>query len=301
MYNYCNLEKKILYIAKNEYSFFLNKNNVLGLGLGQKIKNGFNTLQPCITVFVRHKLLSNKVSMKDLVPYLYKGIPTDVIECGNITASSLNEKIRPAPGGYNIGSLLSSGGTLGCLVADTRFTYVLSCNHILAKNGLVPIGDPIIQPSKTFGGKIPNDTIANLSIFIKLKTDTDNRVDCAMARVSNSACVNKNIALLNKPIKGVALGKIGMGVQKVGYRTERTLGKITVVGSTLTMDISEKSYRFVNQIWTTKMDDKGDSGAILLTRDMNAIGLLIGSSNVGTLFNPIQKVLNSLNVEIITG
>nr|WP_307897745.1 hypothetical protein [Clostridium botulinum] len=38
MYNYCNLEKKILCIARNEYSFFLNKNNVIGLGLGQKIK-----------------------------------------------------------------------------------------------------------------------------------------------------------------------------------------------------------------------------------------------------------------------
>ncbi|KEI14465.1 hypothetical protein [Clostridium haemolyticum] len=301
MYTCCNLEEKILYIAKCEYSFFLNKNNVLGLGLGQKITNGFNTFKPCITVFVRRKLSLNKISMKDLVPSLYKGVPTDIIESGDITASSLKDKVRPVPCGYNIGSPTSLGGTLGCLVADARFNYILSCNHILAKNGLEPIGSPIIQPSKTFGGKVSNDTIANLSIFIRLRTDVDNRVDCAIAKISNSSYVTKNIALLNSPIKGVTNGKIGMTVQKVGYRTEKTLGKITVLGSTFIMSIDEKPYRFVNQIWTTKMDDKGDSGSVLLDMNKYAVGLLIGSSSQGTLYNPIKKVLNSLNVEIITG
>src|SRR3712207_3271184 len=92
MYTCCNLEEKIIYIAKCEYSFFLNKNNVLGLGLGQKITNGFNTFKPCITVFVRRKLSLNKISMKDLVPSIYKGVPTDIIESGDITASSLKDK-----------------------------------------------------------------------------------------------------------------------------------------------------------------------------------------------------------------
>ncbi|AEB77529.1 hypothetical protein [Clostridium botulinum] len=301
MYNCCNLSERILCIAKYEYSFFLNKNNVLGLGLGQKIKNGFNTFQPCITVFVRRKLPSNEIPINDLVPTLYKYIPTDVIETGDITPSSLTARIRPVPCGYSIGLPKGSGGTLGCLVTDARFNYILSCNHVLAQNSSEFIGNPIVQPSKKFGGKAPNDTIANLSIFIKLKTNSDNRADCAIAKISSSSNVTKNIALLGSPIKGISSGKIGMNVQKVGYYTEKTTGRITVLGATFNMPMWGKSYRFVDQIWTTKMDDKGDSGSILLDMHMNAVGLLMGGGSQSTVYNPIKKVLSSLNVEIITG
>lgn len=62
------LDEKIKYITQNEYNYFLNKSNVVGVGLGYKIKNGFNTFQKCLSVFVSNKIsyfqfLNNKMLM----------------------------------------------------------------------------------------------------------------------------------------------------------------------------------------------------------------------------------------------
>ncbi|KEH99930.1 hypothetical protein IRP63_15850 (plasmid) [Clostridium botulinum] len=299
MYNSCTLEEKILYISKCEYQYFLNKRNVVGVGFGNKIKNGFDTGEKCITVFVTHKLPANEIPMKDLIPAIYKNIQTDVIECGIITPSSLTNKIRPIPGGYAISTPTKLGGTLGCFATDESNTYLLTCNHVIAINGDIRLFTPILQPSFNFGGTAPKDAVANLSKYIKVNEGTENKVDCAIAQVTDLHNISKNIAIINKPLRGIVDAKIGMRVQKIGYITERTLGKITVIGSTFNLTMWGKSYKFVDQIWTTKMDDKGDSGSILIDQFMNAVGLLMSSSTKGTQYNPIKNVLSSLNIELL--
>ncbi|NFU58586.1 hypothetical protein FDF93_12030, partial [Clostridium botulinum] len=148
-YNEHKMQKLISHICNYEYQYFLNKANVLGVGCGYKVKNGFYTNKLCLQVFTKRKLLSNQLNLQELVPNLYKGILTDVVQSGVFTQHSFTNKIRPVIGGYGIGNshIQNKTGTLGCLVTDGEYNYILSCNHILANNNLAPLGTKIIQPS----------------------------------------------------------------------------------------------------------------------------------------------------------
>ncbi|AYF53457.1 hypothetical protein FDJ70_08100 [Clostridium botulinum] len=300
------LDNKILYICRYEYKYFLAKSNVIGVGLSYKIKNGNNTHKKCIRVFTRKKLPKNKLSSEDLVPYLYKGIPTDVVEDGFNVNFSLTNKIRPITAGYGISSIQKIlVGTFGCLVKDNNLYYILSNNHILAGCNDNPIGTPIVQPSISFGGKYPEDTVANLSRFIPLKIATktetpENLVDCAIAKIASKSLFSKKVTFLGT-INGVTSPVLDLSVQKVGTTSELTYGKITTIGVTRLLKFSnDKHYLFKNQIITTKMGAPGDSGSILFDTNMNAIGMLVSGSDSSTTYNPISTILSSLNVSIVT-
>ncbi|KEI15036.1 hypothetical protein [Clostridium haemolyticum] len=304
MYDYNSLEKRILYIARCNYNYFFKKANVTGVGLGYKVKNGFHTTQKCIKVFVDIKVSKNNISLHDLIPSYYDGIETDVEQIGISTMCSLKDKVRPVDGGYNISPLIGSpSGTLGCLVTDGKFIYLLSNCHVLATNGDTPLDCPILQPGRKYGGKDPEDKIATLSKYIEPKYITptsspENFVDCAIAKVTDLSKVSNKIKFLGN-IKGIAPAILGENVQKVGCTTELTKGKIIALGVTITIQRPKGNCIFKNQILTNKMGEKGDSGSILLDSNLNALGLLMSASLSSTGFNPITSVLDSLKVQIV--
>src|SRR3712207_3785703 len=173
---YKTLDEKINYITHNEYNFFLNKPNVVGVGLGYKIKNGFNTFQKCLSIFVTNKLPLCNIPSNDMVPSYYYGIPTDVINTGTFHLQKLTKRVRPVPGGYDIGpALIKEGGTLGCVVTDGKYCYLLTCNHTITLEESVPLNYSITQPSNVYGGKSPEDVIATLSKYIPFKYSTDRK------------------------------------------------------------------------------------------------------------------------------
>ncbi|KEI10488.1 hypothetical protein Z957_01760 [Clostridium sp. K25] len=302
------IEKTISYICNCEYKYFLNKSNVVGIGCGYKIKNGFYTNQLCIQVFVRKKLPLNELNTNDLIPSTYKGIPTDIKETGGFTACSLTQKIRPTPGGYCISNEYNTdySGTLGCLVKDNKHLFLLSNNHVLAMMNKLSLGTKIIQPSGHFGGDSKTDTIATLSKYIEIKFIEDrgiyfNYTDCSIAKIIDKSLVSPEIALVGIP-KGITTPELNKNVKKVGAISELTTGVITSIHNTITVDYYtiKKSAIFKEQIVTTKLAESGDSGCILLDENNNAIGLLMsGSENVST-FNPIDTVLKELNVNLVT-
>src|SRR3712207_2354036 len=104
MNNFCSLEDKISHICNCEYKFFLQKTNVIGVGLGYKEKGGFRLPQKCINVFVLNKVSENNLLPKDIVPKFYKRIETDVIIIKVSEFLSLTNKVRPVAGEYIIGS-----------------------------------------------------------------------------------------------------------------------------------------------------------------------------------------------------
>ncbi|EGO89309.1 serine protease [Clostridium botulinum C] len=305
MYNCSSLEKKILHIARYEYNYFLNKSNVVGIGLGYKIKNGFNTFQKCLSVFVTNKLPLCNIPSNDMVPSYYYGIPTDVINTGAFHLQKLTKRVRPVPGGYNIGpALIKEGGTLGCVVTDGKYYYLLTCNHTITLEESVPLNYSITQPSGVYGGKDPEDVIANLSKYIPLKYSTStqqgvNYVDCAIAKISNPSEVSPEIAFLSS-IRGIAKPSLGLYVQKVGEASELTNGTITSIGTTILFNEPQGKSIFLNQITTNKMGDFGDSGAILFNRNVRAVGLLMSGNETRSTFNPIETVLKALDVKLIT-
>ncbi|CAG7839604.1 hypothetical protein Z959_12870 [Clostridium novyi B str. ATCC 27606] len=306
MYKCFSLEEKIFHITRYKYNYFLNKSNVVGVGLGYKIKNGFNTFKKCLSVFVTNKLPLCNISSNDMVPSYYYGIPTDVINTGTFHLQKLTQKIRPVPGGYDIGpALILEGGTLGCIVTDGKYYHTLTCNHTLTAEESVTVTYPITQPSCVHDGNYPEDIIARISKFIPIKysTSTDeyiNYVDCAMAKITKRSQISTKINFLGR-IKGMNKPSLGLNVQKVGASTELTKGTITSVGATVEFNEPQGKCIFVDQIVTNKMSEYGDSGSILLDKNIQAIGMLIGGGSTKSIFNNIENVLNALSVKLVTG
>ncbi|AYF54313.1 hypothetical protein Z957_06540 [Clostridium sp. K25] len=301
MNNCCTLEEKIKFICECEYKYFFNKANVVAVGLGYKISNGLNTFRKCIKVLVSNKLPKNNLNSSNIIPVCYRGIETDVVESGHISFIKLTERIRPVLGGYSIGPAAKiDGGSMGCVVTDNHDYYILSCNHVLAEDNKIPIGTPVLQPSIFDGGKSPRDIVGSLSEFVPIITGGENYVDCAMARILNKNNISPSIALVGNP-KGVVKAELDEDVKKVGKITELTTGKVTLLNVTIETRVNGIKTIFKDQIITTKMSSPGDSGSILLNNLNYALGLAMCEGETLTCYNNITRVLNSMNVLLVTG
>ncbi|CAG7838833.1 hypothetical protein Z959_10515 [Clostridium novyi B str. ATCC 27606] len=304
--NVCNnlsLDYKISRICLCDYGYFLSKYNVTGIALGYKEVNGINTNMKCITVFVEEKLPLNQLKPFDQIPKYYKGICTDVFESGAFYIQSLNKKIRPTLGGYSISNEeFSRTGTLGCLVTDGNYKYILGNNHILASSNKAKIGSSILQPSKGDGGVLGVSTVATLSKFIPLDFQGKNNfVDSAIAKVTSPNIALPNIALVGPP-KGIKDASLSQPVMKVGRTSELTKGRISQMHAVMLLKASSTmKYIMIDQIITERMSDEGDSGSILLDSNNFALGQLVGASSNKSIFTPIKTVLSALNVSLITG
>ena len=135
-------------------------------------------------------------------------------------------------------------------------------------------------------------------LIVPVSRDKIFHVDAALARPVSPGFINPSIIGIGA-VKGLAIAKIGSSVQKSGKSTGYTRGRITVVGSTVTVGFTNgRSVRFSNQIITSKMGKPGDSGSLLLDRANCAVGLLFAGSASTTIYNPIEEVLQSLNVRL---
>ena len=174
------IENNILDISHNYYKYFMMIENVNGVGLGFKKINGINTKELCIHILVEKKINEQYLLKNSIVPKIYMGIKTDIIERGQIIAhTGVNEdfKIRPLQGGsaisseyFNLGKRNISTGTLGCIVTKKKKSFgrnyfILSNNHVIADANNAPIGTPIMQPQYKTGNE---ETVAYLSDFIKI-------------------------------------------------------------------------------------------------------------------------------------
>lgn len=296
-------------ICSNEYDIFLNKPNVVGIAVGSKIKNGINTKEPCIQVFVSKKINKDQLSSENMINENYKGIKTDVIETGEIKSLALTSKIRPILFGYSISPYIpnvSMAGTAGCLVKSNSKYCILSNNHVLANENRLPLNTPILQPGTYDNGRYPSDIVAYLTKMIPIQFETPtvsplNKVDAAIASIISISQFSTSIALIGK-VKGIISPLINLSVKKTGRTTGLTTGKITNTNATLRVQYSNNNTAlFTNQILSTAMSSAGDSGSLLLTDSNYAVGLLFAGSNSVTVYNPIKTVLSSLGVSLFVG
>lgn len=306
MFSKFNLDREICKISSMEYEFFLKKANVIGVALGYKIKSNICTYKKCLKVLVTKKFPMNTLFLKDKVFPYYKGIQTDVVETGIIKSCGLTERIRPTIGGCSVGPRRGSlGGSLGCVVRDSvNNYYILCCAHVFASKG-VSIGDPILQPSRFYGGWPDTDTVGALYKYIPLKYSTggqkpENYADCAIAKVVNKESVSSKIVYLGN-IKGMESTQLGQKVKKVGCISGLTTGKIVGICGTVEVKYDEGLCLFKNQIITDMVSETGDSGALVLNDKLNAVGMVMSGSSNGkiTTCNPIESVLDMLGVRIV--
>jgi hypothetical protein len=126
-----------------------------------------------------------------------------------------------------------------------------------------------------------------------------NLVDAAVARPVDDAHILGEILDIGE-VDTTAPAILGMSVRKSGRTTEFTTGTITVLNATVSVSYGVGQVaRFENQIVTTGMSQGGDSGSLLVAGDaLHAVGLLFAGSDQATIHNPIQAVLECLEVDL---
>jgi hypothetical protein len=322
--------------AKNLYrDTLMAKPNVVGLGTAYKVVAGKTTEELCLVTLVEKKQSYTSLSAKEAIPPSVNGISTDVIEVGRLHALATPcDRWRPIPGGVSIGHYKITAGTFACVVRDrrTKSRLILSNNHVLADSNNALIGDAILQPGEVDGGKLDQDTGAGLARFVEVKygsqpelpawkkslitflkglgldnlaallgfvAETYNQVDAAVARPTSDDLILDAIQEIGT-VGGTVPATLGLAVRKSGRSTGLTKGTVIILDSTVTIDYDGgNSARFDNQIITTNMSQPGDSGSLLVSaQEPKAVGLLFAGSDQVTIFNPIQLVLDSLEVDL---
>lgn len=281
--------------------------NIVGVGISEKIAGESETGEPCVTVYVIAKAPKKEVSSEALVPPSAAGVSTDVVAVGEIVAQPYRGRYRPAPGGVSIGHVKITAGTLGCLVKRGTKRFILSNNHVLANSNAAKIKDLIVQPGPYDGGKAPQDVIARLAQFVPIKFGgtAANLVDAAIAApISPSLVTPKNI-WYGKVSAAIAPPQLNVLVKKAGRTTQRTRGRVTGVNASVRVNYGPSGVAlFRNQIVIVSLTSApfsqgGDSGSLIVTDAGNKpLGLLFAGSASHTIANPIAAVLAALKVSV---
>jgi len=309
---------------------FLRRETSVAVGVGYKISGGVQTDEPAVVISVRKKLPVAQLSASELIPKDVDGVKTDVIETGEIVAfQDPKQKMRPARPGISIGHFQITAGTFGCLVRKAGQPLILSNNHVLANSNNARVGDPVWQPGQADGGT-SSDQIGALAEFIPIafsgapptpppsgclpqvlsifgvkqrasvqNEPGNNKVDCALAKPTTPDLVTPDILGIGIPT-GVGTATLGTAVQKSGRTTGYTTGAIQQIDVTVAVNYGGPTATFTGQLMAGAMSQGGDSGSAVLDMSKRVVGLLFAGSATTTIINPIQYVLDALNVEIVT-
>jgi hypothetical protein len=220
---------------------------------------------------------------------------------------------RPVPLGVSIGNIddpvFCSAGTLGARVKKGGNYYILSNNHVLARENEAAIGERIMQPGNydTNNCDSPDNlVIGHLAQFVQINFSGNNSVDAAIASTTTGDVGNATFTGgYGVPNSVTRTATVGMAVQKCGRTTGCTHGKVSAVNATISVGYESGVATFTNQVVITgakhsAFSDSGDSGSLIVTDDASAnpVALLFAGSRQTTIGNPIGAVLSALGITI---
>ena len=277
------VRKQTQKIQEDNTNRLLKQQGVKGTAVGEKWVDGKPTGQEAILIFVQKKFsarsiispnMLTKFTADDLIPEKINGIPTDVIEVGNIVKQSFQNKMRPIKPGYSVGHGKITAGTIGGIFNDKDGDpVILSNNHVLANENNANIGDLIYQPGPADSNQNQNDVgwqepiaglpyVGTLKKFMKINK-TGNLHDSAVAKIHpsvvNSGLVDDTYPQIGSRLTGFGDPTIGMQVQKCGRTTGYTTGRVLGINASFTIGYDFGSARFDQCVVLTTMSKGGDS------------------------------------------
>jgi len=312
--------------------------HVLAIGVGFRNKDRQGLKELCIVCSVERKLPLNELRAGERLPQQVGDFRLDVVETGRLRALSgrQTQRMRPFQPGLSISHKNVTAGTFGCVVQRNGQRLILSNNHVLADCNNARLGDRIVQPGTYDGGKLDKDAVARLVEFVPIVFDEDagaaamsaraepqgcgrtlvrekpgadkkppegfnrrgrNRVDAALALPDAPHLIATEITSVGAP-RGVAIGALGMAIQKSGRTTGHTTGQIEQIDVTSRIDYDKRTATFTGQLLASAVSASGDSGSAVLDMSGRIVGLLFAGSDRVTLINPIQDVFDALDVEL---
>lgn len=240
----------------------------------------------------------------------------DLEETGEIRlASTVIGPQRPCRLGTSIGvDGFTTAGTLGAFVrrADDDGLYILSNNHVLTNENAAPAGTAIVQPGVYDGGSI-RERVGELSDWVRVDATpgSSNLCDAAIARMDREICANLSQLKGLGPLAGksdaearYASGEL-IDARKIGRTTDLTFGHVMEASMDIEVSFAGRDVTFTNQMGlkpaTKAFAARGDSGALVVDADLQAIGLLFAVDDNGNSYaNHIDSVLNAMNLKLAT-
>lgn len=287
--------------ALNAAQRYLDDPNVVAIYEGHKHVGGQRTEHVCLCVAVRRKLPRDEVAPDRLIPHTLEGAVTDVVEVGTVRAlrtatQAFTARIRPCPGGYSVGNVAITAGTLGAWVRKDGKWHILSNNHVLANESRAQVGSAVIQPGAYDGGRDPADRIALLAHIAPFADPVV--VDGALAEAIDASVVDAVIHGLG-PVRGWRDPQLGEVVRKSGRTTEVTTGTVVGINATVKVDFDTGTRTCIDQfiIGPGGFSAPGDSGSLIVNAEGNAVGLLFAGSDTITVANKISNVIQTLDFE----
>jgi hypothetical protein len=315
VFSQSNPEIQAVMAVQNKYTKELMSNsNIVGVGTGLNSEG-----KPAIIVFSKYELTdkSKRAQLLGNVPNTLEGKPVEIIYTGEIKPLALTSRYRPFYIGVSVGNNLEcAAGTIGCIVKKNNVKYLLSNNHVFAREAkqgdASRVGEFIVQPGRYDNKPICTnhynaDQIAVVSAYSEFNFTGDNTIDAAIAQITYSGTYYSSTMskFYGYPNSTVASAVLNMKIRKVGRTTELTTGTVKTINTTINVGYDGGTARFVGQITTSnKFCKAGDSGSLVITNDSNKfpIGLLFAGNSAGmSVLNPIQNVLDAFGVEIVTG
>jgi hypothetical protein len=292
-----------------------NTRNVVGLCYAPKVRHG-RVEDLSLQVLVRAKRPRSRVPTHERIPDsialdgvgLRGKLPTDVRQVGAPRLDVLVSDMRPARPGFNISHRSGGSGTLGCAVRsrDTGERLGLSCGHVIARYGRARPGERILVPSleqaraNAMLGSAPFGTLVSVGPISYAFEKAATNVDAATVRPNSPAGLDNQLALLDVRPSGVrADAPIGLPVRKVGFTTEVTFGAVLaqhmILGIPFVDELGRtRSVWFTDLLGITHFTQAGDSGALVLDLQGEAVGLHMATGEGMSISAPIQRVLDSL-------
>ena len=303
------------YVAENEQEL-LRRSGVVGFGIGLKQREGRRTTLRSVILYVEQKRAEDELTTAERIPKAVTWrapdgrrvtIPFDVVVTGLFEATltcrkeaaRLPDDATPPQPGCSVSNVTrEDSGTIGCLVSDKYGTYLLSNWHVLRPPRDRDTFD-VMSPSAEDYGDPARDTIGRI-----VKHDPE--LDIAIAEVK--VRVRPDVVDIGGPEGQRHLDKADLAgypikeiwVQLWGRTSARQLGTVTGVGEVITARVDGERRTFRNVILTTRILCPGDSGALLMDMDRNAVGLAVCTSEHRSAFLPIGTVLTRLRVELVT-
>jgi hypothetical protein len=277
--------------------------NIVGVGVAEREVGGSLAGQEAVAVYVERKVARELVDDAALVPSEYDGIPTDIVESGELVPQTGRGRYRPAPAGVSLAHHASTAGTLGFVAYRDGDLYVVSNNHVLAQENDADAEDSILQPGPADGGT-EADEIARLAVWEPMDFNGGpNLVDAAMAR-TDADLVSREVYGMGALDWTPRSPSRGLVVRKRGRTSQLTQGVVQDVDATIKMPYSNGVAILTDQILVRGVNrtfsEGGDSGSLVFAEESRQpIGLLCGGSPRYSVVNRISPVLEALGLSLV--
>ena len=296
----------------------------VAIALGSETTGGLPG-EPSLRLYMAEQMsqadaINHAAGVFDVQALVDGSVAVDVTYTGEIDVYSHRARWRPTiPCGVSIGHVNITAGTLGCYArarsSDRKERQlILSNNHVLADVNAGSIGDDILQPGKHDGGQTGSDVVALLEHYVVIDFNGTNYVDAATGWIDDAYTDRRFLYMTSSgpnffnvsPTTRTASS--GQQVGKSGRTTGLTSGYVAAVGAAINVNMGSAGIaHFADQIEIRgtrgNFSAGGDSGSLIWTWDAqrNPIGLLFAGGGRSTFANPIDTVLNALDIELDSG